>query len=102
MFGQAKSVGAITKEMVAYTLDIPIEECSTVSQTLHQQSKEVVDIFENGGSLLVCGGARTFGTAVERALHSIVQMHGNMTEQESHAYLLDLVQSGRLLEDLAD
>jgi NADPH-ferrihemoprotein reductase len=58
--------------------------------------------FQNGGVAYLCGGARTFGAAVETEMMQVFQEHGNMSFEESQDYLRTLIDAGQIFEDLAD
>jgi len=52
------------------------------------------------GYFYVCGDARFMAKAVQQALHSIIVECGGMTDQQANAYLEELQQSGRYLQDV--
>jgi sulfite reductase alpha subunit-like flavoprotein len=62
----------------------------------------VWDLFENGGYTYLCGGARTFGAAIEREILAIIEKYGNRSEEDAIHYLRQLMKEGRFCEDLAD
>lgn len=60
------------------------------------------DHFQQGGYTYLCGGARTFGAAVEAQVVNIIQSHGKMSAEDASAYLRNMIAEKRFLEDLAD
>jgi len=50
----------------------------------------------------LCGGARTFGAAMENALLESLQEQKSCTFEEAEEYLRQMLREGRLCEDLAD
>jgi len=101
---KALATGALTDAKITYSYGCrePHQVCMLVSEMIRIQGKEVWDHFENGGYTYMCGGARTFGAAVEAEMIDVLQQHGDMSWDEAQTYLRSLAQSGRLLEDLAD
>jgi NADPH-ferrihemoprotein reductase len=96
--------GAITEAHISYTKGCtsPEEKCQFVSDTLKQKGKFVVDFMENGGHIYLCGGARTFGAAMENVLLESLQEHKSYTFEDVEEYLRQMLREGRLCEDLAD
>ena len=96
--------GAIAEAHISYTKGCtsPEESCQFVSDTLKQKSKFVVDFMDNGGHIYLCGGARTFGAAMENVLLESLQEHKSFTFEEAEEYLRQMLHEGRLCEDLAD
>lgn len=73
-----------------------------VNKLVRHESQLVWDHLQSGGYTYLCGGARTFGAAIEHELLEIIQEHGSMDFEGAENYLRKLIESGRLLEDLAD
>lgn len=81
----------------------PSQRCMMVSDLLWENGTGVWNHLENdGGSMIICGAGRTFGAAVERELMDLLQQEGKMTWDNAEVYMRNLVEEGRLLEDLAD
>ena len=101
---EALAKGVLTSVQVSYTSGCvePDQHCRLVSETVRANGKQVWDLFESGGYTYLCGGARTFGAAVEREVIAIIQEQGNMNEEGAIAYLRQLIKEGRFCEDLAD
>ena len=73
-----------------------------VSDLVRREGGEVWNHFSNGGVAYLCGGARTFGAAVESELMEVFQEHGKMNVEEAKQFLRELIEERRLFEDLAD
>jgi NADPH-ferrihemoprotein reductase len=113
---QALAAGAITKSCLAFQEGCATateqdadstEQASVVAHGLvtDQVRKHGAAFWEHcqaGGTTYLCGGARTFGVAIENEVHAIFQEQGGLSEEEATAYLQELIRDGRLLEDLAD
>ena len=88
--------------------DMPAEDshigwsCGKVTDALQQRGEELWNHFEDGGHTFLCGGARTFGAAVEKEVVDIIHEHGNLSPEESSEYLRRMIAEGRFQEDLAD
>jgi sulfite reductase alpha subunit-like flavoprotein len=72
-----------------------------VSDLVRQRGEIVWRHIQDGGHVYVCGGARTFGAAIEAAFLNIFQER-SMNFDEANGYLRELVDKGQLAEDLAD
>jgi NADPH-ferrihemoprotein reductase len=114
---QALAVGAITKSCLNFQEgcttatvqdDANSEEqasvvgCGLVTEQVRRYGAAFWEHCQAGGMTYLCGGARTFGVAIENELHTIFQENGCLSEQEATAYLQELIREGRLCEDLAD
>jgi sulfite reductase alpha subunit-like flavoprotein len=104
LIDKAMDCGALTEAKVCFDHGCykPNQRCMRVSELLRSDGEKVWDLLESGGCVYLCGGARTFGAAIESELLEIFKEHGNMTLDDGAAYLRELVGSGRLMEDLAD
>jgi NADPH-ferrihemoprotein reductase len=84
---------------------VPMEgaKCQLISQTVRDHGDKVWDWIENRGAhVYLCGGARSFGTAVEAEIVRLIQIKSGRKENEAFQYLRQLISEGRLCEDLAD
>ena len=105
---KALAVGALTDVKVAYSTGWtePAEGsggyCGHVDGLVRSEADLVWSHVQAGGSTYLCGGARTFGAAVERELLEILQELGHLDFEEATTYLRQLIDDGKLLEDLAD
>ena len=104
LFKEALKCGALTEAKIAYSYGCtdPSQYCMNVPDLLKVDGKIVWDHLESGGITYLCGGARTFGAAVEHAMMDILQEHGKMNLDGAVLYLRKLIKEGRLLDDLAD
>jgi NADPH-ferrihemoprotein reductase len=104
---KALAVGALTEAKVAYSSGWKDSAdhagyCGHVNGLVRAEAEFIWEHLQAGGITYLCGGARTFGAAVERELLEILQERGNLDFDEASAYLRRLVEHGKLLEDLAD
>jgi sulfite reductase alpha subunit-like flavoprotein len=112
---QALAAGAITKSFLSFQMgcesaatdDVSAETasvvgCGLVSEQVRRHGAAFWEHCQAGGVTYLCGGARTFGVAIENEVHAIFQEHGGLSEQEATAYLQELIREGRFSEDLAD
>lgn len=93
--------GALTHAEVTYSSG----SCGTnslVSDVILRHGDRVWKHFESGGVTYLCGGARSFGAAIESAFLDIVQEHGKMDFIGAEQYLRTMIKDGRLMDDLAD
>ncbi len=104
LLDKALEVGALTDAKVAYSYGCTEanQYCMNVNKLVREESQLVWDHLESGGYTYLCGGARTFGAAIEHELLEIIQEHGHMDFEGAENYLRKLIENGRLLEDLAD
>jgi len=73
-----------------------------VSDRVRQHGAEFWEHCQAGGVTYLCGGARTFGVAIENQVHAIFQEHGGLSAEEATVYLQELIRDGLFCEDLAD
>jgi len=101
---EALEKDALTKSEIAYSsgCDMPEQSQMLVSDLLRRNSDAVWAHIQDGGHVYLCGGARTFGAAVESVLLDIFQEQSEMDFDHALKYLRDLVDEGRLAEDLAN
>ena len=96
----AIKVGALTQAEISYATGSK-SNC-LVSDTIRQHGQRVWKHFEEKGVTFLCGGARSFGAAIESAFLDIIQMHGKMGFDDAEQYLRRMIKDGRLMDDLAD
>lgn len=103
---KALEVGALSESEIVY--DAGCDDTSghcmmLVSDLVRLKGEQVfAHIHKNGGHVYMCGGARTFGAAVEAALIDIFQEHGGMDFDGAMSCIRNIVEEGRLAEDLAN
>lgn len=100
---EALQVGALTNSDIVYSSGSD-KSCQQmlVSELVRQRGGSVWKHFQDGGHAYLCGGARTFGAAIEAAFLGIFQMHGKLDFDGANEYMRVLVDTGRLAEDLAN
>lgn len=103
---EALDVGALTKSEIVYSSGSDSHgKCQQmlVSELVRQQGDKLWKHFQDGGHAYVCGGARTFGAAIEAAFLDIFQKYGSLDFDAANEYMRrELVATGRLAEDLAN
>jgi NADPH-ferrihemoprotein reductase len=101
---KAIEAGAMTDVKVSYSFGCtePDQRCMLVSSLMRSEGAVVWEHLESGGYTYLCGGARTFGAAIEGELLNIIHDHGKLDFEQASAYIRNLSDSGRLCEDLAD
>ena len=102
LIAAAVEKGAIQDKKIAYSVWCPSNDCKNVSDLVAENGEAIWEHFETGGYTYLCGGARTFGAALEAVLVDIVAHHAKTDIEGADAYIRKLVQEGRLCEDLAD
>ena len=101
---EALEVGALTESEIAYTSGCNSHgycQQMLVSDLVRQRGEEVWKHIQDGGHVYVCGGARTFGAAIEATFLDIFQEQ-SMTFDAANSYLRELADKGQFAEDLAD
>ena len=79
------------------------QSCGNVTDHLRQHGALLHELLTHKGAYLyACGGARTFGAALQRELYAIYESQGGCTPEEAQSALQKLVNEGRYCEDLAD
>jgi sulfite reductase alpha subunit-like flavoprotein len=99
-FEEAIKVGASTDAQISYSTGSANN--SVVSDVVLKNGDRVWKHFEEGGVTFLCGGARSFGAAIESAFLNIVQEHGKKDFVAAEQYLRTMIKNGRLMDDLAD
>lgn len=111
---EALDAGAITKSCLNFQLQLgateneselpcgSVVEYGLVSDRVRRHGADFWEHCQAGGVTYLCGGARTFGVAIENEVRAIFEEHGGMTSEEATAYLQELIRTGRICEDLAD
>jgi NADPH-ferrihemoprotein reductase len=101
---EAIGKGALTDAKVSYSGGCTENHqyCMNVPDLVRIEADKVWEHLESGGYTYLCGGARTFGAAIEQELLEIIQEYGKTDFEGAQAYIRDLLSTHRLLEDLAD
>ena len=90
--------GLLDKITLAFSRDQ--EEKIYVQHRLLEQGKAVYEWLEQGAHFYVCGDATHMAKDVENALISIVQEHGNKSEADAKAYIVELRKAKRYQKDV--
>lgn len=99
------SCGALSSAYISYSQECISDDqrCQLVTQTVREHGSAIIDGIENRGAhVYLCGGARSFGAAVEATFVDLLEAHNGLDSDGATAYLRRLVAEGRLCEDLAD
>jgi NADPH-ferrihemoprotein reductase len=103
MVTKALNSGAVTEAYVSYSgkCSSQSQRCQLISDTVGDYGQQVMDLIQNQAAhVYLCGGAHTFGAAIQTKFLSLLEE--SMTHEEANAYLQRMVIDGRLSEDLAD
>lgn len=95
---EATKRGVVDQSFVTFVMGVP--ESRFVTHSMRAQSQQILEHFERGGYTYLCGGARTFGVAVEQEVLTMLQER--MSLEDATAYLQKMIHEGRFCEDLAD
>jgi sulfite reductase (NADPH) flavoprotein alpha-component len=71
-----------------------------VQHRMREEGAELYNWIREGAYVFVCGDAQRMAKDVETTLHTIVQEHGKMTEQEAKAFIKQLRTEKRYLRDV--
>jgi sulfite reductase alpha subunit-like flavoprotein len=101
---QALFCGALTRYDVAYAVPTAGSAVAPrlADELILSHGQAIWDALRVGGIVYVCGGASGFGMAVARAVKRVIAQHGGMSAEASEAYMAQLLEGCRFLEDLAD
>lgn len=102
---EALQVNALSKSEIVYSSGSDVHgKCQQmlVSELVRARGESVWKHFQGGGHAYVCGGARTFGAAIEAAFLDIFQIYGSLDFNGANEYMRKLVDTERLAEDLAN
>lgn len=102
-----KAVQAGAVAHVTFSTGCSNNQCGQVTDAVRKHAQTVYDLLQpqdgrHGAHIYLCGGARTFGVAVENELHALYQKYGRCTDEEASEAMRQLAKEGRLHEDLAD
>ena len=76
--------------------------CGNVTESFRTKEAQLWDHFQHGGHTYLCGGARSFGAAVEAEVVRLIQHQGTLSVEQASAYLRQMIAQGRFSEDLSD
>jgi sulfite reductase alpha subunit-like flavoprotein len=98
----AIKVGALTDAKITFSAGTREGNNALVSDIILKNGEKVWKHFEEGGVIFLCGGARSFGAAIESAFLNVIQEHGKLDFIGAEQYLRTMIKEGRLMDDLAD
>lgn len=90
--------GTLTKLNLAFSRDQ--EQKVYVQDEMLKAGAELWEWLEGGGYFYVCGDASRMAKDVDRALHTIAQNHGGLTEAEAIDYFKELKKEKRYARDV--
>lgn len=90
--------GVLSRLDLAFSRDQP--EKIYVQDRMMEQAGEIWKWLQEGGCFYVCGDASRMAKDVDLALHKIVAVEGNLSEELAEAYVQDLRKSKRYQRDV--
>lgn len=93
-----KKNGLLTRLDVAFSRDQ--EEKRYVQHRMKRNGKELYRWIAEGAHFYVCGDMKRMALDVKNAFLDILQIEGNMSREQSEAFLLKLRKEGRYQEDV--
>lgn len=93
-----KTSGLLTKLDLAFSRDQ--EEKIYVQDKMRENGAEMFAWLEQGGSFYVCGDANYMAKDVDKALHKLIETHGNKTAEQSVDYINQMKKEKRYVRDV--
>ncbi len=93
---QAK--GVLTKLDLAFSRDQA--EKVYVQDKMRDSGAELYEWLERGGYFFVCGDAYFMAKDVDKALHEVIEVHGNKSKEEAETYVNQLKKQKRYVRDV--
>ncbi|WP_413692794.1 hypothetical protein [Psychromonas sp. KJ10-2] len=90
--------GLIAKLDLAFSRDQ--QQKIYVQDRMLEHGEQLFAWLDKGGYFFICGDALYMAKDVEKALHSIIEMHGNMTADEAVQYVAKLKKQKRYVRDV--
>lgn len=90
--------GILTRLDLAFSRDQ--EEKIYVQDRMLENGAEMFSWLEQGGSFFVCGDATYMAKDVDKALHTIIEQHGNKTAEQAIDYVNQLKKDKRYVRDV--
>ncbi len=90
--------GVLTRLDLAFSRDQ--EEKIYVQDRMIENGAEMFAWLEQGGSFFVCGDATYMAKDVDKALHTIIETHGNKTAEQAVDYVNQLKKEKRYVRDV--
>ncbi|MBD1558082.1 sulfite reductase flavoprotein subunit alpha [Vibrio sp. S9_S30] len=93
-----QSKGVLTKLDLAFSRDQA--EKVYVQDKMRESGAELYEWLERGGYFFVCGDAYYMAKDVDKALHDVIEVHGNKSKEEAEAYVNQLKKQKRYVRDV--
>ena len=90
--------GLLTRLDLAFSRDQ--ENKIYVQDRMLQQGAELYEWLQQGGYFFVCGDAQRMAKDVDKALHTIVIEHGNLSEEDATHYINEMKKDKRYVRDV--
>jgi len=90
--------GVLTRLDLAFSRDQ--EEKIYVQDRMIENGAEMFSWLDKGGSFFVCGDASYMAKDVDKALHSIIETHGNKSSEQAIDYVNQLKKEKRYVRDV--
>ncbi|MCF6252397.1 MAG: sulfite reductase subunit alpha [Methylococcaceae bacterium] len=90
--------GVLTHLDLAFSRDQ--QEKIYVQDRMREKGAEMFDWLEQGGSFYVCGDANYMAKDVDKALHDIIEQHGQKTSEQAVDYINHLKKEKRYVRDV--
>ena len=90
--------GTLSKITTAWSRDQ--EEKVYIQHKMLEHGAEFWEWLEKGAIFYVCGDAQRMAPDVDKALHTLIQHHGDKSEEESIAYVKEMVSEKRYRRDV--
>jgi len=71
-----------------------------VQNLMTKEGKQLFEYLEEGAHFYVCGDASRMAKDVDKALHNLIEKHGNMSAEEAEAYVKQLKKDKRYARDV--
>jgi sulfite reductase (NADPH) flavoprotein alpha-component len=90
--------GILTRLDLAFSRDQ--EEKIYVQDKMSENGEEMFSWLEQGGAFYVCGDANYMAKDVDKALHALIEQHGNKTAEQAIEYVDQLKKEKRYVRDV--
>ncbi len=93
-----QSSGLISRLDLAFSRDQ--EEKIYVQDKMRENGAEMFSWLEDGGSFYVCGDANYMAKDVDKALHELIEKHGNKSTEQAIEYINKMKKEKRYVRDV--
>ncbi|GGX23650.1 bifunctional cytochrome P450/NADPH--P450 reductase [Streptomyces noursei] len=97
-FEAAEAAGVVS--MRPTYMHAPVGGARFVQDRIARESDEVWAALEAGGQVYICGDGRRMAPAVREAFMAVHREHTGANDEDATAWLADLIESGRYVEDV--